>query len=598
MMIEPDAYSCLGELLRDALVQWKSETALIEVDRKTEKRRLSYLDVKREVAPVARWLEARGVGPGDRVAIVMGNQPRWLIAAIALFSRGAVLVPIDYKLTGAEQVALLEHSGARALCTEHPLLARMSELPPCAVLVSEAPEGAARAPDVQRWEDLDASPEHAEPALEPRRRDDPATIVYSSGTGGRPKGCVLTHDAYLEQLGALMRLFPMRPGHRTFSVLPTNHAIDFMVGFLGPFACGSTVVHQRTLRPEFLVSTMKDHAITHMALVPLLLAAFEKALDERLEKRPAWQRAAVDLLARANLELTRAKPDVGVSRRLLGGVHDGLGGKLELLFCGGAFVDRRRAERFYELGIPVVIGYGLTECCTVATVNDLRPFRADSVGRAVHGVQVRIDAPDVEGVGEVEIRGRTVMREYWKEPELTARAITDDGWLRTGDLGWLDASGHLHLVGRSKNMIVTAGGKNVYPEDVESAFEGVDCEELAIFASGYVWPRQARLTDEVLVAVVRTKHRGAAALGAIEDEIARRNRRLPEHKRIAAVLGWSEAFPRTASMKVKREVLAEQLREGAREPDLRRIDGGASPDRATSAGAPTTVRGLRSGGGL
>src|SRR5690606_1706436 len=139
---------------------------------------------------------------------------------------------------------------------------------------------------------------------------------------------------------------------------------------------GSTVVHQRTLRPEFLVSTMQEHGVTHMALVPLLLAAFERSLDDKLAKRPAWQRAAVDLLARANLELTRERPDPGLSRRLLGGVHRGLGGKLELLFCGGAFVDRRRAERFYELGIPVVIGYGLTECCTVATVNDLRPFRA------------------------------------------------------------------------------------------------------------------------------------------------------------------------------------------------------------------------------
>ncbi|UJR81052.1 AMP-binding protein [Sandaracinus amylolyticus] len=561
MMIPPEGYDSLGELLHDALVQWKSETALIEVDRRAEKKRLTYLDVRREVAPVARWLADRGVGPGDRVAIVMSNQARWPIAAIALFARGAVMVPLDYKLSGDEQVALLRHAGARALITEHPLLRRMKDLPAIDVLVSEAPESERSA---QRWEDLD--PDVIAPPVERRMRSDAASIVYSSGTGGRAKGCVLTHDAYLEQLGALMRLFPMRPGHKTFSVLPTNHAIDFMVGFLGPFACGSTVVHQRTLRPEFLVSTMREHRITHMALVPLLLAAFERAIDEKIDERPAWQRAALGLVSRANAELTRAKPDVALSRTLLGGVHHQLGGALELLFCGGAFVDRRRAERFYELGIPVVIGYGLTECCTVATVNDLRPFRADSVGRAVHGVEVRVHAPGADGVGEIWIRGRTVMREYWNDAELTARTITEDGWLRTGDLGWLDASAHLHLVGRSKNMIVTAGGKNVYPEDVESAFEGVACEELAVFASGYVWPRHAALTEEQLVIVVRTK--SAAAMRDAEREIAARNRRLPEHKRVHAVLAWSDSFPRTASMKVKREALAEQLRAGARPEQL------------------------------
>jgi long-chain acyl-CoA synthetase len=578
-MLEPSAYASLGELLYDALAQHKSEIALVEVDRHAEKKRLRYLDVMRAVAPVARYLEQRGVTPGVRVAIVMSNQARWAIAAIAIFSRGAVLVPIDYKLSGDEQLALLRHAGARVLVTEGSLLRRM-RVPPTLdldVLVSEPLEAEAP-PRTTCWESL---PERAEPLpVVARRREDLATIVYSSGTGGRPKGCVLTHDAYLEQLAALMELFPMRRGHRFFSVLPTNHAIDFMVGFIGPFACGATVVHQRTLRPEFLLSTMQEQRITHMALVPLLLSAFERALDERLAARPAWQRRALDVLARANLELTRAGPDVALSRRLLRDVHDAFGGHLELLFCGGAFVDRRRAERFYALGIPVVIGYGLTECCTVATVQDLRPFRADSVGRPVHGVEIRIHEPGPDGVGEVWIRGRTVMRGYWNDPELTAAALTHDGWLRTGDLGWLDASQHLHLVGRSKNMIVTAGGKNVYPEDVEAAFEGIACEELAIVASGYVWPRHARLEDEVLVAVVRPRSAaGTRAIAALRDEIAARNRRLPDYKRVAALLVWPDPFPRTASAKVKREALAAELRARARVDDLVRIEAAAAPHR-------------------
>ena len=575
-MLHPPAYASLGELLSDALVQWKREVALVEMDRLRLTHVWTYRDTRREVVRVTRWLASLELAPGTRVAILMSNQSRWLVAACALFARGLVLVPIDYKLSESEQRALLAHAEPTLLVVEHPLAKRFSQPPSVPhVLVSEAPDGALG----QRWEDLADDDEGDAPALVHRTREDLACIVYSSGTGGTPKGCVLTHGAYLEQLRALMELFPMRPGHRTFSVLPTNHAIDFMVGFLGPFACGATVVHQRTLRPEFLVSTMRDQKITHIALVPVLLEAFERALDERLDERPSWQRAALGGLAAINLALTHDRPHPEISRRLLGGVHAAFGGHLELVFAGGAFVDRARAERFYRLGLPVVIGYGLTECCTVATVNDLRPFRADSVGRPVSGVEIRIDGADGEGVGEVWIRGRTVMKEYFREPALTANAITSDGWLRTGDLGSLDASEHLHLVGRSKNMIVTAGGKNVYPEDVEGALEGSPAEELAVFASGYVWPRASALTEEVLLVVARTKKGEVAAL---TRWLLDRNRRLAEHKRIAGLLIVEETFPRTASMKLKRDALAAQIRKVHTPRDLVAL--GAS-DRSREARA-------------
>ncbi len=563
-MIDPARYTSLGELLTDALVQFKTETALIEVERKRESQRLTYLDVKREVARVTARLAEAGIGPDDRVAILMSNQSRWLIAAVAIFQRGAVLVPLDYKLSAPEQAALLAHCGPQGLLTEHGVLRRFDAIFVPFVLVSEAPEGASYAAEALRWETLDESP--SAPAVVPRTREDLATIVYSSGTGGRPKGCMLSHDAYLEQLRALMALFPMRPGHVTFSVLPTNHAIDFMVGFVGPFSAGATVVHQRTLRPEFLRSTMQAYEVTHMALVPLILASFEDAIREQLDNQPKWARRLVSVLGELNGMLTTEKPRPGVSRALLGPIHEAFGGKLELLFCGGAFVDRDRAELFYRLGLPVVIGYGLTEVCTVATVNDLSPFRADSVGRPVQGVEVRIHAPGPDGVGEVWIRGRTRMRGYLDDPDLTAETITEDGWLKTGDLGWMDAAHHLHLVGRSKNMVVTAGGKNVYPEDIEGAFEDLPVEELAVFASGYLWPRRGHLEDEHLVAVIRPRRGNGIAAptpDALVAQLSAKNQRLPDFKRVRGVLFWNDPFPRTASMKVKRDALAEALRERA-----------------------------------
>ncbi len=561
-MIDPTRYGSLGELLADALVTFKTETALIEVDRKKESHRLTYLDTKREVDRVTRFLAASGVGAGDRVGIVMSNQSRWLIAACAVFARGGVLVPLDYKLSAAEQEALMAHCRPAALITEHGMARRFGALEVRAALVTEAKgEYAFGHTD---WDTLAAEGET--PAQVPRKRTDTATIVYSSGTGGRPKGCMLSHDAYLEQLKALMALFPMRVGHRTFSILPTNHAIDFMVGFVGPFSCGAAVVHQRSLRPEFLQSTMQSYGITHMALVPLVLAAFETSIEEKLLGQPSWARRMVSVVGGLNEMLTTKKPNPALSRALLSPIHEAFGGELEVLFCGGAFVDRARAELFYRLGLPVVIGYGLTECCTVATVNDLSPFRADSVGRPVEGVQVRVHRPGADGVGEVWIRGRTLMQGYLDDDALTAETITEDGWLRTGDLGWMDAAHHLHLVGRSKNMIVTEGGKNVYPEDVEGAFEALPVEELAVFASGFLWPEQARLGDERLVAVIRRKKgNGVEAVSAdeVRAQLVAKNRRLPEHKRVRGVLFVDEAFPRTASMKVKRQRLAEALRDHA-----------------------------------
>lgn len=557
----PAAYDSLGDLLADAFVQFKSETALIECSRRRETHRLTYLQTWRATRPIGRLLHERGLGADDRFAILMTNQSRWLIGASAALLRGLTLVPLDYKLTGQEQADLLAHARPAVLLVEYGLFRRLPALNVPLVLVSEAPADADLG-SAMRLEDLPDA--EREIARVPRSRSDTACVVYSSGTGGTPKGCRLTHGNYLAQWAALAELYPMAPGDRFFSLLPTNHAIDFMTGFLGPFACGGAVVHQRTLRPEFLRWTLQEYGITHIALVPRLLQALRDGMQDRLRDQPPWKRRTLGALVALNRRLTRDVPRHDVSARLLAPVHQGFGGKLRLIFCGGAFVPPDLAQHFYDLGLPVVIGYGLTEACTVATVNDLRPFRPDSVGPPVRGVSVRIADPGPDGVGQVEIAGPTVFAGYVDAPELTAEAFTDDGWLRTGDLGHLDGSGHLHLVGRARNMIVTDGGKNIYPEDVEVAFREVPCEELAVMAQDYLWPRRA-LTGERLVLVVRVDGEIDSAL---LQAIRAANRRLAEHKRVAAVLPWREPFPTTASLKLKRSALADTLRAGARPEDL------------------------------
>ncbi|MCB9669612.1 MAG: AMP-binding protein [Alphaproteobacteria bacterium] len=540
-------YAHLGAFLEDVCLTWKSETALIEASRHREVHRWTYARFRAEVGRVAAWLLAQGHAPGDRVAIVATNQSRWLVTAAAVFRVGGVVVPLDYKLTPADVDVLLGLARPRLLVAEHGLGRKLAW--EGARLVIEAPERAELPAGHTRFEAL---PDAPPPPVVDRGREDPAAVVYSSGTGGTPKGCVLPHRAYLAQLEALLALYPMQPGQRFFSFLPTNHAIDFMCGFLAPFACGATVVHQRTLRAEHLRGTLQRYQITHMAAVPRLLEAFRDGVQEKLDALPAWQRLAVDGLVAANAAATERRPLPALSQNLLAPVLAGLGGKLELVFVGGAYVPPDLATFFYRIGVGVVIGYGLSEACTVVTVNDMAPFRADSVGPAVPGVEVRVLRAGADGVGDVEVRGPTLMSGYDGAPELTAAAFTEDGWLITGDRGWLDAAGHLHLVGRSRDMIVTPGGKNVYPEDVEGAFGGLSAEEIAVFAADWLWPDGAKLGAEQLVAVVR----GDVRL----PEVAAANRKLPEHKRVAGVLRWDEEFPRTASMKLKRAVLAEQIR--------------------------------------
>jgi long-chain acyl-CoA synthetase len=343
---------------------------------------------------------------------------------------------------------------------------------------------------------------------------------------------------------------------RYLSILPTNHAIDFMVGFIGPFTCGAAVVHLRTLRPEFVREAFPRYKITYMALVPLVLKNLEKGLRERFAALPPGKRRVLNLLIAANRAFTRRRPHLALSRLLLGQVHAAFGGELRALFVGGAFTEPATLQFFYDLGILVGNGYGLTEAGTAITLNDFKPFRPDTVGRPLPGMEVRIVEPDADGIGEVAVRSNTLMSHYLDDPELTAETLRE-GWLYTGDLGRMDSSGHLQLFGRKKNMIVTAGGKNIYPEDIENAFEGLAVKEYCVFAANYIWPERS-MTGEQLVIVLRLD--GSVALpDALRQDLEARNRRLPDFKRVHGYVLWESDFPRTASLKIKRHELADAL---------------------------------------
>jgi long-chain acyl-CoA synthetase len=566
-MLDLRQYDSLGAALRAALDRWPDEICLIETDRERENARLTYRRFKEAALPLAHAMQSAGFQNGTRAAIIMTNQSKWLISAYAIFFCGGVLVPLDYKLTPAEHLKLLAHSDAEFLVIEHHLWRGIMQadefknLGARIVLVTEAPPNADLA-GTKRWEEFRES---GEPAFVPRTRKDPACIVYSSGTGGRPKGCVLTHDNYLEQCVALTSLYPFWPGVRYLSILPTNHAIDFMVGFIGPFTCGAAVVHLRTLRPEFIREAFTKYKITYMALVPMVLKNLERGLRQRFADLPPAKRSMLNLLIGVNRALTRRRPHLQISRALLPQVHKAFGGELRALFVGGAFTEPSTLQFFYDLGIQIGNGYGCTEAGTSITLNNFKPFRADTVGKPLPGMEVKIANPGAEGIGEVAVRGKTVMSHYLDDPEMTAQTIVN-GWLMTGDLGRFDATGHLQLFGRKKNMIVTEEGKNIYPEDIETYFEGLPVKEFCVFAANYLWPARTMVGEQLLL--VLHPDAGQTISDDVVASVAERNRRLLNYKRISGYLIWDRDFPLTASLKIKRGELAEQIRRQCDRSDM------------------------------
>src|SRR6266436_5729424 len=365
-MLDLNQYPSLGAALRDALDHWPNETCLIEADRDREKTRLTYSDFKELARPLIRALQDADFREGDRGAIIMTNQSKWLVSAYAIFFCGGVLVPLDYKLTAEEHLQLLGHSKSKFLIVEYHLWRAIMQSPAFkshgvrTVLVTEAPLRADLG-GAYRWEDFHRK---GEPIFIDRQREDVACIVYSSGTGGSPKGCVLTHENYLEQCSSLTEWYPFWPGVRYLSILPTNHAIDFMVGFIGPFVCGACVVHLRTLRPEFVRDAFVRYKITYVTLVPMILKNLERGLRAKFEELSKGKRFLLERMISLNKLLTKGRPRVGLSRRLLPQVHKAFGGELLAFISGGAFMEPSTARFFYDLGLPVANGYGLSEAGT------------------------------------------------------------------------------------------------------------------------------------------------------------------------------------------------------------------------------------------
>jgi long-chain acyl-CoA synthetase len=540
--------------------------------------RVTFRDVKRCADAAAARLAALGIRPGDRVILSARNHPDYAIAYFGIVRAGAIAVPLDPALDATGWRNVLAESDARAIVWDESVRAAADvavdsgEVRTLDLHAAVAPDDTLVAPRVA----IDAG--------------DVASLIYTSGTTARPKGVMLTHANFTSLVAALAPIFPLSRGDAVLSVLPLHHTFEFTCGLLLPFSRGARVVYVGELTGDRISEGLRAARATAMVGVPALWQLLERRILQQVDARGPLARAAFDIATEANRWLS-ANVGMDVGKLVFGSVHTAMGGNVKWLISGGAALPRETQELFFGLGLPLTQGYGLTEAAPVLTV--ARPGRRAEagVGKPVPGVEVRIDGADDRGVGEVLARGPNVMRGY--TDDAATQAAMGDGWLHTGDLGRIDKKGRLELLGRTKDVVISPTGENVYPDDVERrigkvpgvaelAVVGVDArggERLACLAVPAPYGGHDPAVREA------RNDRARAALRAAFEH-------LPPGQRPAVVHLYDASLPRTATRKVRRdEVRAILQRIAAASARTENGTAAASPSRAVIA----AVRGLDPG---
>ncbi len=518
-----------------------------------ELRTLSFGALAEDIIHAARGLKARGIGRGRMVLLWAPNSPEWVAAYFAVIRAGATAIPYDPQGTPAGAAGIAAHASPALILTTADRAAQLQPLIPagidCLLLDADAA-------GEQSWRQLWRTPVTDLPTIAP---DDVASLLYTSGTTGTPKAVPLTHANLAANLTALLEAQLVRADDRVLLPLPLHHTYPFTVGLLTVLATGAAVVFPASVTGPEIARAARETRATAMLAVPRLCAALWDSVATTVAARGAWARRAFAALLALSATLRRTCR-VNVGRWLFAAVHERLGGSLSLIGCGGAKLERELARRLDALGFTVLTGYGLTETSPVLTFNDHRHARAGTEGRPLPGVELKIQAVPEQRHGEILARGPNVFAGYWNNPQETESAFAADGWFRTGDLGWVDHRGYLHVVGRSKELIVLPDGKKIFPESLEKAYTASPLlHEIAIFEH-----------EGALVALIVPDERALREQGAIREaslireQIEEVGARLPPYQRLADYRITRAALPRTQLGKLRRHLLPALYREAVR----------------------------------
>ena len=544
----------------DCAERWPENVA-IEVQRPDGVESHTYAELRRMAEAIGAWLKARGTQPADRIAILADNHPRWVAAYLGIIAAGATAVPLDTAYHADQVAKLLRDSGTSLLVCDSKHLPIVREAVvgmdiSLAVTDSELhPEARTGTLFFERcvgFDDLFAQYTGTFAPV-PRAADDLASLLYTSGTTADPKGVMLTHGNLLGEADAVFAWAHIGPEDAILGVLPLFHVLSQMANLLLPLAAGARVVYLATLNTTELLRALRERGVTAFAVVPQFFYLIHDRIFKEVAKKGAATRAAFAAMRR--ITTLGRKAGVNLGPLFFGQVHALFGKQMRYLVSGGSRFDPQVAWDFSSLGIDILQAYGLTETCGGAFVNSEADNVIGSVGKPLKGVEAKIvdPQPSADGSpasGEILIRGPLVMKGYWNRPDATAEVLTD-GWLRTGDLGYFDAGGHLFITGRKKDVIILSNGKNVYPEEIEAHYlQSPFVKEICVLEGGAG-------NDQLYAVIVPNfdvlrQRKVVNAREVIRFDVEGLSAKLPSTKRISGYEIWQQDLPRTTTRKLKR----------------------------------------------
>ncbi len=519
-----------------------------------EKHTLSYTEVLEKVENLALWLKNNGVKKGDHVAVFGKNSPEWATVYLAAGFAGAIIVPIDYGLHDKEIATLLAVSAPSFIFVDEEKYDVFKKSHGEKVYSLSKKKG-------DYVYDLKGSGNFEMPEL---AEDDTAAILFTSGTTGNPKGVMLSHknlvsDCYIAQTNMTIYHTDV-----FYALLPIHHSYTMLAVFIEALSVGAEIVFGKSMAVTRMLKELKEGKITMLLGVPLLFNKLVGGILKGIREKGVLVNALMHFLLGFSYILKKYFK-LNAGKVLFKSILEKVSlSTIRIAICGGGPLAESVFKVYQALGIDFVQGYGLTETSPIVALNPTYNFKIESVGRNFHPfMEMKILDPDEKGIGEVLIKGPMVMQGYYKMPEETKNVFTEDGWFKTGDLGRLDDEHYLYLAGRAKNMIVTEGGKNVYPEEIENAFQLVtDIEQITV--KGYIVDKATK--SEGIEALIYPSDdlfkrlnivRGSDySIDLVRDEIQEAvnkiNKELVVYSRISKITILDEALEMTTTKKVKR----------------------------------------------
>ena len=507
----------------------------------------TYKEAEKKIKEVSYYLLSEGVKKGDKIAVSGKNSPEWAIAYLGVIYAGAIVVPLDYSLKDQEMEHLISFGGVSRLFIDKERIDRINA--DCLV----AKYSLEPSDDSIFVLDMNGEEREAEKA----DVKETAAILFTSGTTGTPKGVMLSHenlvsDCYLAQ--GNMNIYSTDV---FYAILPIHHAYTMLAVFFESFSVGAATVFGKKLVVSQILKELKEGHVTMFLAVPMLFNKMISALMAGVRKKGIVVYGLIRGMMGVSGVIKKVF-GVNIGKKMFGFLLKNL--SLEdnrICICGGGPLPASTFKMFNELGIDFVQGYGLTETSPITHLNPTEAYIETSVGRRIPGCEVKIVDPDSDGNGLIYIKGSMVMQGYYNNREATEEVLSDDGWLNTGDVGHQDENGYLYLTGRKKSVIVTEGGKNVFPEEIEDHFQLYDdIDQVCVI--GYLVDKAMK--SEGIRVLIYPAEKYSKSVGGdkavIEKHMAEIveevNKELQSYKKITKITVVDAPMPMTSTKKIKR----------------------------------------------